>query len=472
MAPTEKSLGISVAPPAVQCEGLNAIFDRIAETRACAISTGMGLSEPVARGEGVRQPPVDIDGYERLLDRPWWGRRELWVRSYRTHACDDALFADTPYRPGGALAPAHLDRDLPHKILAEAHDRGIQAHLQFGVTGVPGLRPEDAWRYPDGSQPDPDRRVARQGCLNSPHVRAYVLGVVRDAVRQYPEADGLFLDWVEYTVYDLRDHFACTCEHCRQRAGDQGYDWERILHDVRALWYHLHNLDARDLEHTRRLMRHPWELVELLQTYPGWLEFLRFKADTVTGLYRAVRQAMDDEGAADMELGANGWAPPFNRSSGLDYRALAEICHCVRPKLYTFHWSVLPRWYGQILREWNPKLAESQILDTLIDVLDLPDDLAPRSFAQYHIPAPEENHPARPECWRAKLDEVIAQTRASRDEGGELGRCYAYAHSYRPTAQWKRMVAVVRDSDVDGMWVTRYSYLNDDKLAVLRDMWH
>ena len=70
-----------------------------------------------------------------------------------------------------------------------------------------------------------------------------------------------------------------------------------------------------------------------------------------------------------------------------------------------------------------------------------------------------------PESWRAKIDEVV-------DQVGGRAPCYAYAHSYRSEAQWKRMIAVLRDSRADGMWVQRYGYLSPEKLDALRDIWH
>jgi len=459
-----KFLGISIAAPSVQYEGLNAVMDLVASTGAQAISLTPNLALPAEPEQGVREPPLDIDGYERLLDRPLWGKRELWMTSYRAAPYDEALFADTPYRPRQALAPADLDRDLPHQVLADAHARGMKVYLQIVPLSIGGLRSEDQIQYVDGSRPDPLRRVAIQPCLNSPAVRAYALATARDALHQFPEADGIFLDWVEYTVYDLRDHFACLCPHCARAAQTAGYDWARIVRDVRALWDRLHRLTARDLETIQYLAQNPWGMLELLQSYPGWLDFLRFKAETVVGLYAVFRQAMDDERAACLELGANGWAPPFNRSSGMDYRALSEVVQSLRPTLYTFHWSVLPRWYGQTLLDWNPSLPEGLLLDALVAILGLPDHNAPRNFSQYHIPAPHEDHPATPECWRAKLDEVV-------DQAGGRTPVYAYAHSYRSEAQWKRMIAVVRDSRVDGMWVTRYEYLSNNKFAALKAMW-
>jgi hypothetical protein len=465
----KRFLGIVLAPGLLQDEGVSAVLDRVAATGAQAISTTPGLVRPASRATGRREPPLDIDGYERLLDRPLWGQRELYLENLRAHDWDERLFADTPYRPGGALAPARDDdwgatRELPRQTIAEAHARGLAAHLQLSPTSIAGLRAEDQIRYIDGSLPDPAHRVARQGCLNSAAVRAYILAQVRDTVRHYPECDGLFFDWIEYTVYALEDYWGCACPHCARQAAALGYDWERIVRDVRALWDWAHALDALKLERVQRLARRPWELLELLQSFPGWLDFIRLKSETVTEVYGLIRQAMDAEGAQHMQLGANGWPPPFNRASGVDYRALAQVCHVVRPKLFTFHWSALPRWYGQVLRQWNPDLSERQLLDALVDILELPDDNAPRSFAQYHIPAPHEDHPARPECWREKLDEVV-------DQVGGRAACYALAHSYRSLAQWKRMIAVVRDSRVDGMWVQRYDYLSDDKLDALARMW-
>ena len=460
----KRFLGIVLTPAAVQCEGLNAVLDRIQSTGAHAISTGLGVVEPVERGEGRREPPLDIDGYERLFDRPLWGKKELWTRAYRTYDYSSDLFADTPYRPGGSLAPQHLDRDLPHKILGEAQARGLQAHMQVGPTVVPDLRDDDQVHYVDGSLPNPLMRVARQGCLNSPAVRAYGIALVRDAVRHYPEADGLFLDWVEYTTYDLPDFFGCFCEHCQAKARAKGYDWDGMVRDVRATWDWLHSLTGAKLELAQRVARRPWELAELLQSYPGWLDLMRFKANTVVDAYTDYRRAMDAQGAAKMGLGANGWPPPFNRVSGMDYRRLADVCSSLRPKLFTFHWSALPRWYGQTLMAWNPGLSERHLLDTLVACLDLPDAIPVRSFSDYHIPAPNEDHPATPSSWREKLDEVVAQV------GGRTA-CHAYAHSYRSEAQWTRMIAVIRDSRADGMWVQRYGYLSDSKFAALAHMW-
>jgi hypothetical protein len=148
----------------------------------------------------------------------------------------------------------------------------------------------------------------------------------------------------------------------------------------------------------------------------------------------------------------------------MDYGTLAGFCDAVTPKLFTFDYSALPRWFGETLLAWNPALAEEAVLDALIDVMNLPDDIRPRSLARYGIPAPEEPHPAKVECYQARIDEVI-------DQVSGRARCYPIAHAYLPELQWREMVAMIRDSRADGMWVQMHAYLSDRKLAILREEW-
>jgi len=327
----------------------------------------------------------------------------------------------------------------------------------------PNVRGEDQPIYVDGSLPQPPQ-IVLNACLNSPAAEAYGLALIEDTLQHYPEADGLFIDWAEYGAYRLEDHFTCFCPHCEQKASEQGFDWESIKRDVTALWSWLHCLTPRELERSRRLLCNPSELLELLTHYPGWLYFLQFKAKSVLGFYEKVRQLLDNLGLERVGLSARGWPPPWNRSSGMDYRALSHVCVAVTPKLFTFDYSALPRWYGQTLLAWNPALSESEILDTLVEWMNLPDGFERRSFANYHIPAPTEPHPAKVEAYRVRLDEVAEQVRGK-------ALCYPFAHAYLPEPQWKRMVAVIRDSRVDGMWVQMYGYLSDRKLEILKEMW-
>ena len=461
----KKFLGIFVHPLYIQYEGVQQVFDNLEAVGTRAISISPLVARPARAGKGRRFPDLARDGYERVVSRPLWGKHEIYLEFFLAHQPDLSLYEKCPYKPLRKPLPPDVDPDVHPAIFAEAKKRGMQVHIQIHPFMPPNLRDEDKPVYLDGSVPQPPQYVfSPYACLNSPSAEAYGLALVEDTVQSFPNIDGLFTDFVEFGAYSLEDHFACFCAHCERKAGEQGFDWDGIKRDVTALWDWLHSLDSRQLERSCRLLGNPSELLELLIHYPGCMEFLRFKAMSVVNFYQRIRQLLDRLGFTDVSLSARGWPPPWNRSSGMDYRALSEICDAVTPKLFTFAYSALPRWYGQTLLTWNPGLSESEILDALLEWMNLPDDIERRTFANYHIPAPGEPDPAKVEVYRSRLDEVVSQV-------GGRARCYPFAHAYMPEPQWKRMIALIRDSQVDGMWVQMYGYLSDRKLGILRQMW-
>lgn len=461
---TKKFLGVIVTPANVQSEGLEQVFNNLEYAGASAITLDPWLLQVSDQNQGSRMPDLHIDGYKRLLGRPLFGKRELYVESFLAYEPDWSLYEGCTYRPRAKTLPKELDRGLPQKMITEAKQRGMQAHLGIAPFLPPEVKTGDQPVLMDGTMVQPPY-IARNVCLNNPNGQKYALAFIEDLMRHYPKADGLVLDWVEFGAYKLEDHFTCFCSHCRAKAIEQGYEWGQIRHDVGALWDWLHTLTPRGLARASRAIHNPSEFLESLTHYPGWVAFLRFKAESVVGFYQQVRDRLDRMGREGAALSARGWCPPWNRSSGMDYRGLGKICQVLAPKLFTFDHAALPRWYGQTLLDWNPDLTESGVLDTVIDWLDLPDDIQRRSFAHYHIPAPEEPHPARLEAYRARLDEVV-------DQAAGKSPCYPISHPYLPDHQWREMVALIRDSRVDGMWVNFYSYLTDSKLESLRQVWH
>jgi hypothetical protein len=462
---TKRFLGIFVHPLYVQNEGIQQVFDNLKAVGASAISISPLVARPAAAGKGRRFPDLAKDGYARVVARPVWGKTERDLEFFLVYEPNLSLYEGGAYKPLTRPIPSDVDRDVPRAMIAEAKKRGIQVHIQIHPLLPPNLPEQDQSVYPDGSVPQPPQYVfAPYACPNNPSAKTYGSALVEDTIQHLPNIDGLFTDFVEYGAYSLEDHFSCFCQHCERKAREQGFDWDVIKRDVTALWNWLHSLTPRELERSRRLLCNPSELVELLAHNPGWLQFLDFKAKSVVGFYRQVRQLLDKLGAKEVVLSARGWPPPWNRSSGMDYRALAEVCTAVTPKLFSFAYSALPRWYGQTLLTWNPELSESEILDALVEWMNLPDDIEGRSFGDYHVPAPTELQPAKAEVYRSRLDEVM-------DQVAGKANCYPFAHAYLPEEQWKRMIAVIRDSRVDGMWVQMYAYLSDRKLEILREMW-
>ncbi len=459
----QRFLGIFVHPVDVQSAGLNEVFEHLTFVGANAICITPKVARLATKGKGVRFPPLHIDGYSRVLDRPIWGQRELFLEFFNCYSPDISLFARTPYKPPSGAIPFGPDAHLPEQIITEAHRRGMQAHILIQPFVLPRVSLADRPRYVDGSAPFPPQ-VAFYACLNSPAAKEFALASALDTVRFFCDIDGLFTDWAEYGAYRFEDHFACFCPHCERRAGELGLDWLSIQRDVGAAWRWFHSLTAEKIDYGRRVYRHPSAFLELLIYHPGWLELFKLKARTVVSFYQDLRRTLDAAGFKHVGLSARGWPPPWNHTSGMDYRALSGICDAVTPKLFTFDYSAIPRWYAETLLKWNPGLPESTVLDALVEWLNLKDDLAVRTMAHYHIPAPGEAHFAKVEIYQDRIDEV-------RDQIGNQARLYPFVHAYLPEPQWQQMIAMIQESRADGMWVQMYGYLSDRKLEILKDMW-
>ena len=91
---TSRFLGIFVNPLYVQNEGLRQVFDNLERAGAHAISITPHVSRPASEaGKGRRYPDLHVDGYERLVARPAWGRRELQLETFLAYEPDTSTAA-------------------------------------------------------------------------------------------------------------------------------------------------------------------------------------------------------------------------------------------------------------------------------------------------------------------------------------------------------------------------------------------
>jgi len=81
-------------------------------------------------------------------------------------------------------------------------------------------------------------------------------------------------------------------------------------------------------------------------------------------------------------------------------------------------------------------------------------------LSQYGYPAPEEPHPVGPEPQRRKVAQVVAAV-AGR------AKVHTIVHSYGPPANFQERFELAFSSTADGVWINRYGYLSDEKLAIM-----
>ena len=457
-------LGVVVPTIYLQHEGVTEVLETLEKSGANAVCVHPTVARIVQPGQGTRFPDLHVDGYRRVLERPLSGAAEIQLLSFSAHDPDARLYEAGTYSPIRGHAGEKLVRpNAVHEAIDEARARGMAVHLQASPLTLPGLRHEDAPVGVDGMT-DAGPRVAEVACINNPAAQAYGLALVADILASYPGLDGVILDWAEYPAYQLHEIFTCFCDHCADEASSLGIPWDQVRSDVGRLWERLHSLRTDDLRVMRRTLESPSVLLELLAHAPGILDFLRFKAVSVSRFYEAVAAAVRSSVQPEVALSARGWAPPWNRASGFDYSKLAETCGVIAPKLFSFDYTALPRWYGEPLQRWNPALPEAELVETLLSVLDLADTPGRTQLRDFQIPSPNEPHPMDKGCYQRRIAELI-------DQVGGRAACRPIAHAYGPLVEWTRTLEVLRDSEVDGIWVQMYGYLGDEKLRVMRDTW-
>ena len=465
-----------LTPAEIASEGLDAVLENVARAGATAISTSLGVLAQGREGDGVREPPLDIAGQARLLDRPLWGQRELFLKAHEPHEPDPAIWEGVGYAPPKVAPPEHR-QDVVREIIDAARSRGLSAHIQispYTLPGAPGGQSTSSG-HGQGNRADrpvridgsvAERAVAGHGCLNNPRVRALGRARLREAIRHYADVASIFLDWAEYTCYLLEDCFTCFCPHCRDAALAAGYDWPGIERDTRALWDRLHRLSPGDLHRASDPADWPFALGGGLLAYPGVGELLRFKAATVRAAAAELRGVLDAAGCGGVALEANGFAPPWCLITGMDYGQVGRAANATRCKLFTFHWPLITRWWSETLLAWNPALDEGAVLGAVTAALDLPAPagVGPLRLDDFHMPGPDEAHPIMPEALTRKLNQAVALA-------GDGVVCQAYVHSYRPAREFAATLAAASASAAQGCWVQRYGYLSDEKLGVLREAW-
>lgn len=460
----ERFVGVTVLPEYFQSEGVEGVLDNlIGRAKVTAVATSPYVMAEADEQSGSREPPIDAGaGGVRLLDRPLWGKRELWVKTSPSFVPDRELYKGLRYQPSAADELTKSDGSLIARFIESAHQRGLKAFFQVQSAIPPGYRvqfggpvEDDIPLLPDGRIPT--RRVANNGSLASPHIVAYQHALIRDLVGHYPKIDGFRFDWPEYPPYLLDSVFLDFSDHARRAAERLDFDFERMKRDALRLYHFLHGgLTNHYLQCWLDADGGRYQLVQLATDYPGWFDLLQFKSTLSEELLAGFRRVMNEAGGEAAELAPSAFPPPWSLASGMDFRRAARMCDAVSVKLYGMHWAMILRFYGDQLCDANPDLDPSLLVKVLVRLLGIADDEGLPSLQDYRYPGPNEPHP----IGRAAQ---IAKIRTAQHDAGSMP-VHVLAHGYGPLRDFRNRIEVACEASPHGFWINRYGYLSDDKL--------
>jgi hypothetical protein len=456
-------LGITVLGDFILSEGVEAVVENLRRVGATAAACNPTVTAPAPEGEGSFQPPIDAGASPRVFDRSLFGKTSLWVRGGVSYRPNEEFYADSSYAPRQPNELTAEHGEVIGRFIDAAVDAGIKVYFQVGSAQPSGLRDEDKPRLPNGELAT--NRLANTGSLASKAVRSYNRAYIRDLLAAYPKISGFRPDWPEYPCYTLGEVFADFSPHAIAWAEQHGFDIESIRRDVGALWDHLHGgLSNDDLAGFADPDRGMYSMISWLGRYPGVAGWLRMKAELSADMLREWREAITEWGGPEYELSANAFMPPYTLLTGLDFARAAVHCDAVSPKLYTMHWSLMVKFWGDEILAANPDLDETLLARALVALMDISDDPGPCHLDDYGYPAPDEPHPIPNEPQVRKIAKVCRAIAGQAD-------VTPLVHGYGPPDDFRRRLQLVADSKADGVWINRYGYLGEEKLDAITDVW-
>ena len=463
---TERFVGMTVMPEDFQVEGVDNVLGTLRKrARVTAVATAPYVMAPSDARHGVREPPIDAGaGKVRLLDRPLWGKRELYVTTAPSFVPNPKLYAGMKYQPSQANELTRREGRIVRDFIRTARERGFSTYFQIEAAIPPGYivqsggpLPEDRPLLPNGKAPA--KRVGNTTSLASEEMRRYTNALIVDLCHQYPEIDGIRPDWPEYPQYLLDDAFLDFSPAAQRAAERLGFPFERMRKDAGELYsYVLGRLTDRDLETFLAGDGETFALLAAARKYPGFLDLCRFKAVLVDELLSGFRGALDQ----DKELVPNAFPRPFTIASGMDYSQAAKHSTGISVKLYTMHWPMIVRFYGDALLRANRGLSDHLLAAALVRLMDIADGPGLPRIEDYSYPDPDTPHPVGREAQARKIHQAQLEAGST--------PVYALVHGYGPLADFRERLKVAWEASNGRIWINRYGYLSDQKIEAIGEV--
>ncbi|MEX1031547.1 MAG: hypothetical protein WDZ91_16100 [Paenibacillaceae bacterium] len=128
----------------------------------------------------------------------------------------------------------------------------------------------------------------------------------------------------------------CFCNHCKKKATEMGYDWDKIVSDLKGLELMVHatayhNLDSVMDNHV--LMGSDLLETGLLLEYPSLYQFLEFRVKSIAELFKEINVSIKSANKK-VDFRYNNYLK-YPELAGLDFAAVKDYLDSVRDSDYT-----------------------------------------------------------------------------------------------------------------------------------------
>ncbi|MEX0828444.1 MAG: hypothetical protein WD005_05780 [Haliea sp.] len=463
MTKTITELGITVMPEYFQSDGVDSVLEKVVNVaRATSVTTSPYVVTRAPKGVGHREPPLDGGaGKHRLLDRPLWGKHEVWMEAACSFTPQANLYSELAYQPPQTDTVTRERGAVVGEFLDAAKVRGLETWMQIQAAIPPCHRvqfggPTDGDRplLPNGTAVP--NRVDNNASLASPALRSYMQAFVTDLCRAYPQVDGFKFDWPEYPAYHFDSLFFDFNPAASRFAAPLGLDFEVLRRGCASF---LKDLTTGAVRH-KSIALDDFAIFResLFAAYPVLADLVAFRTAIVTDYARFLRDLLNEASAGRCSMFLQTFPPPLNILTGFDLSAAGKHCDMVGVKLYTMHWPLIERNYldSLITRASFTPESVARSLSVLLA-------LSPRNERDpisIRYPEPDEPHP----CATADLIEKTRTAKASIPQGT---RFCSITHAYGPIADFVRRFEAAALGAGGAVHINRFGYLSDAKLQAI-----
>lgn len=269
-------------------------------------------------------------------------------------------FKNTKLKPRFSERDFLKDTDWLDVLTKEARKRGMKAgielsHTIFDTNIAYSEYPEILQRNING-----DIIQGTQGllCPNHPDVHEYQRAMFYDTVKNhdvdlvqtclltFASGNTAKAPWFYDQWMDINNPYlgaliglangGCFCEKCKEKAIKLGYNWDLILRDMHKL-YKVANATAYKfqdelMENNLTLGSNLTESMLLIE-YPGLLQFLKFRIDSVTELFKDIYESVHEaKPLIDFRYNNHVRYPELN---GISFKDIAPFVDSIRESDYS-----------------------------------------------------------------------------------------------------------------------------------------
>ncbi len=338
------------------------------------------------------------------------------------------------------------------KVIEAVNGAGMDAWLCGGAFGLGSLGEDDTHKAIDitgkpqiwfgsGSPNSPEIRGRNLEAYTKMAATEGIKGILVDGCRFASPASGIGPFFTDFSA------------HSEKKAGELGFDFERLKSDVRAL-YDLVMAKGQNVRRAETWLREPAGVLEWLTQHPGILDWFRFRRVCSTEHFRDVGEIIHGAG---LQMGVYIFTPSIAPLVGQSYVDLAEFIDVFAPMIYRNY----PDRPGPACLNWELTIIpeelglsgtpqESQAMDLILSWAGLQDAIPSRSIEHIRTAVPPEAVGHQTAMARAQIgdkelapiiyidDPLMDQTAdLVRDNGADCVNFFVYKEN------WAEMVGAV-----------------------------